>query len=98
VQEVKGEPAAALESLRTADRLHPKFDSTELNLSRLYHKLAGITADSKQRETYAIAARDHFMEYTALVYRGRAATPEDQKELAELEAACSAASNPANIK
>ena len=91
VQEVKGEPEAALESLLTADGLHPKFDSTDLNLSRLYHKLAGTAADPKQREAYAIAARDRFAEYIALVYRGRAAKPEDQKELAELEVECSIA-------
>jgi hypothetical protein len=98
VQEIKGEPEAALESLLTADRLHPKFDSTDLNLSRLYHKLAGNAADPEQRETYANAARDRFVEYIAQVYRGRAATPEDQKELAELEAECSATSNPADKK
>ena len=98
VQEIKGEPAAALESLLTADRLHPKFDSTALNLSRLYHKLAGTTTDSKLREAFAIAARDRFAEYIALVYRGRPATPEDQKELAELETECSAISNPADKK
>jgi hypothetical protein len=91
VQEVKGEPDAALESLLTADRLHPKFDSTDLNLSRLYHKLAGSTTNPKQREAYALAARDRFAEYITLVYRGRAATPEDQKELAELEIECSIA-------
>jgi hypothetical protein len=98
VQEVKGEPEAALESLLTADRLHPKFDSTQLNLSRLYHKLAGTAGDPKQRETYAIAARDRFAEYLALVYRGRAATLEDQKELAELETECSAASSSSDKK
>jgi hypothetical protein len=98
VQEVKGEPEAALKSLLTSDHLHPKFDSTNLNLSRLYHKLAGTAADPRQRETYAIAARDRFAEYIALVYRGRAATPEDQKELAELKAECSAAANPADKK
>jgi hypothetical protein len=90
VQEVKGKPEAALESLLTADRLHPKFDSTDLNLARLYRKLSKAAVDLKQRETYAIAARHRFEEYIALVYRGRAASPEDQKELAALEAECSA--------
>jgi hypothetical protein len=53
VQEVNGEPEAALESLLTSDRLRPKFDSTNLNLARLYHKLATTASDLKQRETYA---------------------------------------------
>jgi hypothetical protein len=88
VQEVKGEPEAALTSLLTADQLHPKFDSTNLNLARLYHKLAAAIADPQQRETYAIAARDRFVEYIALAYHGRVASTEDQKELAQLEAAC----------
>jgi hypothetical protein len=98
VQEVKGEPEAALASLLTADQLRPKFDSTNLNLARLYHKLAGTAADPRQHGIYAIAARDRFAEYIALVYRGRAPTPEDQKELAELETECSTASNPAEKK
>jgi hypothetical protein len=88
VQEVNGEPEAALTSLLTADRLHPKFDSTDLNLSRLYHKLATATADPKQRELYLIAARDRFVQYISLVYRGRTPPPEVQKELAEREAEC----------
>jgi hypothetical protein len=96
IQEVKGEPDAALASLLTSDRLHPKFDSTNLNLARLYHKLAGTVADPKQRETYARAARDRFAEYIALVYRSRTAPPEAQKELADLEAGCSVANQPAD--
>jgi protein O-mannosyl-transferase len=96
IQEIKGEPEAALESLLTADRLRPKFDSTNLNLARLYRKLAGMSADSKQRETYCLAARDRFEEYIALAYRGRAAPPEVQKELADLEAACSVSNQPAD--
>ena len=94
LQEVGGEPQAALASLLMADRLHPKFDSTNLNLSRLYHRLAGTTADLSLRQTYALAARDRFVEYLALVYRGRAASPADQKELAELEAAALVAEPP----
>jgi len=88
-QEINGEPEAALESLLTADRLHPGFDAINLNMARVYRKLAGTAKDPQQRETYAIAARDRFAEYIALAYRGRAATPEDQKEFAELQAACS---------
>lgn len=98
VQEVKGEPEAALESLLTADRLHPKFDSINLNLALLYHKLAGTVVDSKQKETYARAARDRYEEYIALTYRGRAAPADVQKKLAEFEAACSVASQPVETK
>jgi len=96
VQEVKGDPDAALASLLTSDRLHPRFDSTNLNLARLYHKLAGTAADPRQRETYARAARDRFAEYISLAYRGRPAPPEVQKELADLEAGCSIANQPAD--
>jgi hypothetical protein len=96
VQEVKGEQEAALTSLLTSDRLHPGFDSTNLNLARLYHKLAGTAADPRQRETYARAARDRFAAYIALAYRSRPAPPEMQKELADLEAGCSVANQPAH--
>jgi hypothetical protein len=96
VQEVNGEPEAALASLLTSDRLRPKFDSTNLNLARLYHKLAGTAADPKLRETYATASRDRFAEYIALHYHGHDATPGDQKELAELETECSATNQTAN--
>ena len=86
VQEVKGEPEAALESLLTSDRLHPKFDSTNLNLAHLYHKLSKNATDPKQRETYARAAQDRFAEYIALAFRGRPAPPEMQKEFDDIKA------------
>lgn len=86
VQEVRGEPEAALESLLTSDRLHPKFDSTNLNLARLYHKLSKNATDPKQRETYARAAQDRFAEYIALAFRGRPASPEVQKEFDDMKA------------
>jgi hypothetical protein len=95
-QEINGEPEAALESLLTADRLHPGFDAINLNTARVYRKLAGTAKDPHQRETYDRAARDRFAEYITLAYRDRAATPEDQKEFAELEAACSTTNQPAN--
>jgi hypothetical protein len=98
VEEVNGEPEAALASLLTADRLHPKSDAVNLNMARVYRKLAGTAQDSSQRETYALAARDRFAEYIAFAYRGRAATPEDQIEFEELEAACSATNQPANLQ
>jgi hypothetical protein len=94
VQEIKGEPEAALASLLTSDRLRPRSDSTDLNLARLYHKLAGTATDRKQRETYAHAARDRFAAYIALAYRSRPVPQEAQKELADLEAGCSVTNQP----
>lgn len=98
VQEIKGEPEAALTSLLTSDRLHPKFDSTNLNLALLYHKLAGTTADPNQKMAYARAARDRYAEYIALTYRGRATPPEVRKKLADFEAGCSVTNQPAETK
>jgi hypothetical protein len=86
VQEVKGDLDAALASLLTSDRLRPRFDTTNLNLARLYHKLAGTASDPRQRETYARAARDRLEEYITLAFRGRPASPEIRLELASLEA------------
>jgi len=94
VQEVNGEPEAALASLLTSDRLHPKFDSTNLNLARLYRKLAAAATDPKQKEAYARNARDRFAEYIALAFRGRPAPPEIQQEMADIEAESSALSQP----
>ena len=86
VEEMEGQPEAALKSLLISDQLHPRFDSTNLNLARLYHKLAGLTQDPAQREVYARAARDRFLQYLSLVYRGRNPPPEVQQELAGYEA------------
>jgi hypothetical protein len=90
VQEVNGELEAALASLLTADQLHPKFDSTQLNLALLYHKLAVTTNDLKRKELFLLAARDRYVEFIALTYRGRPAPPEVQKQLAEFESDCAA--------
>lgn len=90
IEEVKGDPDAALASLLMSDRLHPRFDSTNLNLSRLYHKLAGTAQSPQQRETCLLAARDRFAEYIKLVYRGRQPPPEVSAEMAGLEAECAA--------
>lgn len=86
VQEVKGDPDAALTSLLTADRLRPRFDATNLNLSRLYRKLAKTAQTPQQQETCLRAARERFVEYIALAFRGRPAPPEVRKELADIEA------------
>ncbi len=97
-QEIAGEPEAALASLLTSDRLRPQFDSTQLNLALLYHRLAGAATDSNQKEIYARTARDRYVEYLSLAYRGRVAPPECQKQLAEFEAECTAAKTNAALK
>jgi len=89
-QEVNGEPEAALASLLTADRLHPGFDAINLNMARVYRKLAGAAKDPQQRETYARAARDRFAEYITLAFRGRPAPTEIRQEMADIEAEYSA--------
>jgi hypothetical protein len=98
VQEVNGEPEAALSSLLTADRLRPGFDAINLNLARLYRKLAGTAQDSRQKEMYLRAARDRFAEYIALEFPGRPAPPEFRKEMADIEAKYSAATNSSSDK
>jgi hypothetical protein len=89
VEEMEGMPDQALNSLLISDQLHPRFDATNLNLARLYHKLAGLSHDPAQQERYSAAARDRFSQYIVLVYRGRTPPPDVQKELAEYEAQCS---------
>jgi hypothetical protein len=96
VQEVNGDPEAALASLLTSDRLRRRSDATNLNLALVYHKLAGTARDPQQRETYARAARDRYLEYIALAYRGRPAPPEIRQELANLEAECSTPALPSD--
>ena len=86
VQEVGGEPEAALASLLTSDSLHPNFDSTSLNLARLYRKLSKAAVDPKQKMTYARDAQDRFAEYIALAFRGRPAPPDVQKEFEDIKA------------
>jgi hypothetical protein len=97
IEEVTSQPEAALASLLMSDRLHPNLDSTDLNLSRLYNKLAGATQNQQQRETYLRAARDRFAEYVKLLYRDRLPPPEVRAEMAGLEAACSALPKPEKI-
>lgn len=96
VQEVKGDPDAALASLLTSDRLHTRFDATNLNLALVYHKLAGTARDPRQRETYARAARDRYAEYITLAFRGRPAPQEIRQELANFEAECSTPALPSD--
>jgi hypothetical protein len=94
VQEINGDPEAALTSLLTSDRLRCRFDATNLNLSRLYRKLAKTAKTAQQAEMYTRNARDRFIAYTAFAFRGRPAPPEVSKELAEIEAECSTMASP----
>jgi hypothetical protein len=89
VQEVNGDPEAALASLLTSDRLHPKFDSTYLNLARVYRKLAQVAQDPRQRQAYSLAARDRLADYIQLAFSHLSAPAEIRQELAELEIQCS---------
>jgi hypothetical protein len=75
-----------LASLLTSDSLHPNFDSTSLNLARLYRKLSKAAVDPKQKMTYARDAQDRFAEYIALAFRGRPAPPDVQKEFEDIKA------------
>jgi len=95
IEEVEGKPDAALASLLMSDRLHPGFDSTNLNLAQLYRKLAESTQNSQQRETYIMAARDRFEEYIKLAYRDRQPPPDVRQELADIETECSTLTQPA---
>jgi hypothetical protein len=89
-EEVRGEPEAALASLLLADQLHQRFDSTQLNLSRLYKKLADAATDVALRQKYLAAARDRFAAYIQLVYRGRTPPSEVRAEMTHLQADCAA--------
>ena len=85
VQEVDGNPQGALASLLTSDSMRPRFDSTNLNLGRLYHRLAANTTDGSQKENYARQARDRFATYMALAFRGRVPPTEVRQEMESLE-------------
>jgi hypothetical protein len=88
VQEVNGDPQAALVSLLTSDRLHPKFDATCLNLARVYRKLAQVAENPEQRQTYSFAARDRLAQYIQLAFGHLPTPPEVRQELADLKTEC----------
>jgi hypothetical protein len=94
VQEVKGDPDAALASLLTSDRLHPGFGATDLNLAQLYRKLAKTAKTPQQKEKYIRAARDRYAEYIKLAFRGRPAPPEVRQEMAAIDVELSAIKQP----
>ncbi|MDR3377409.1 MAG: hypothetical protein P4M10_01880 [Verrucomicrobiae bacterium] len=91
IEQVEDKPEAALASLLTSDRLRPRFDSTNLNLARLYRKLADASAaDAPRHAANLRAARDRFTLYLQLAFRNRPPPPTLRQEMADLEAACSA--------
>jgi hypothetical protein len=90
IQQVRGEPEAALQSLLISDQLHPNFDSTNLNLAELYRQLAAAAQTRQQQQEYLNEARDRYIKYIALEFRGRPAPLEVQKELSDMEAQCAA--------
>jgi hypothetical protein len=98
VQEVNGNLESALTSLLTSDRLRPGFDATNLNLARLYRKLAGQAADQAVKRSYVCAARDRFGLYLSHAFRGRLAPPEIELERSTMELECQAYSQPSEPK
>jgi len=89
IEDVTGQPNAALNSLLISDKLRPKFDSTQYNLSQVYQELAQSTADDQRRETYYQAARDRFAEYVELSFHGRTPPADVSQEMSALETKCS---------
>jgi hypothetical protein len=71
VQEVRGMPGQAIESLLISDRLRGGFDSTSLNLAMLYRKLTLATEDPAQRAMHAQKALERYNTYIKLAFRGR---------------------------
>jgi hypothetical protein len=94
IQQVRGQPEVALQSLLISDQLHPGFDSTNLNLAELYRQLATRAKTPQQKQAYLDDAKDRFTKYIALEFRGRPAPPEVQKELSDIEAQRAAVSSP----
>lgn len=86
VQEINGNPHAALASLLTSLRLNPDFDATYLNLARLYRNLAHATEDMPRRASYALAARDRLGEYIARAFRNLPVPAEFRQEFEDTKA------------
>jgi len=88
IQQVRGQPQAALDSLLMSDRLRPHFGATNLNLAELYRQLAATTQAPQQQQVYLQDAKSRYEEYVAIVFRSRPAPPEVRKELADIQAEC----------
>lgn len=94
VEQVENKPDAALASLLMADRLHPKFDSTNLNLYLLYCQMAASAKDPQHRATYLLAARDRYAEYIRLEYHDRPPPADVRAEMDGLQVECSKLTQP----
>lgn len=94
IQQVRGQPEAALQSLLLSDQLHPNFNSTNLNLAELYRQLAATAKTPQQQKEYLNDAHNRYVKYIALEFRGRPAPPEVQKELSDIEAQCASPPQP----
>jgi hypothetical protein len=90
VHEVQGDLESALATLLLSDHLRPRFQATNLNLARLYRKLAARVTDQSQQAAYALGARDRFAAYVAATFHGRPPPAEVNQELASIEAECTA--------
>jgi hypothetical protein len=88
LEEVTGRPQEALSSLLSADQLRPGFDSINLNLARLYLRLAKTSTEASRREEYTRNARDRFAAYIQLAFRGRTLPIEVRREMATMEESC----------
>jgi hypothetical protein len=78
-----------------SDRLHPRFDSTNLNLSLLYSHMAAGTKDPEKRVTFLLAARDRYAEYIRLEYRDRPPPADVTAEMHGLQVECLQLTQPA---
>jgi hypothetical protein len=86
VHEVQGRPKEALASLLLADQLRPGFDAINLNLARLYFRLAETIPDVPQRKGYAHNAQKRFVAYIQLAFRGRTPPADVLREKMRIEA------------
>lgn len=85
LQEVEDKPLNALDSLLIADQLKPNFDATNLNLARLYRRLAEDAQESNQKRTYFEKSKERYQKYIELEFHGRPAPPDINKELQQLQ-------------
>jgi hypothetical protein len=68
VQEVQGEPEAAIESLLTSARLNGSFRATHYNLAMLYRDLALASDGDPTRRAYAqqaVQSLEAYLRHTA---------------------------------
>ncbi len=86
IEEIRGEPETAVETLLLADRTRPRFEATNRNLAYLYARLASETKNRKKRAEYTRASWERFNEFQRLAFRGRPLPPEALREKEALRA------------